>query len=285
VEEGPDKIDLPFFVTAHEVAHQWWAHQVIGGNVQGSVLMSETMSEYSALMVMEKEYGKEAMRKFLKEEMNDYLSGRTMEGKGEMPLMLVENQQYIHYNKGSVIMYALRELIGEEKLNAAIRAYLEKNRFSGPPYTNAIEFVDYIRRAVPDSLSYLIPDMFEKITLYENYVKSLSYKALPDKTYQVKLTLGSAKFYADSVGKLNATKVSDYMDVAVYAKRVDKGKEKEQPLVIQRIKMDQPEKTFEFNVKEKPESAAIDPYLILMDRNPDNNKYHFNGKPEQPDLE
>src|SRR5690606_21699741 len=66
VDGDEDKIDVPFYVTAHEVAHQWWAHQVIGGNVQGSVLMSETMSQYSALMVMEKEYGRQAMKKFLR---------------------------------------------------------------------------------------------------------------------------------------------------------------------------------------------------------------------------
>src|SRR5690606_21974120 len=75
VGDEPEKIDVPFYVTAHEVAHQWWAHQVIGGNVQGAVLMSETMSQYSALMVMEKEYGKKAMKKFLKYEMDKYLQG------------------------------------------------------------------------------------------------------------------------------------------------------------------------------------------------------------------
>src|SRR5690606_24651208 len=44
--EDEDDIDYPFYVTAHEVAHQWWAHQVIGGNVQGSTVMSETLSQY-----------------------------------------------------------------------------------------------------------------------------------------------------------------------------------------------------------------------------------------------
>ena len=34
--ENDEDVDYPFYVTAHEVAHQWWAHQVIGGNVQGA---------------------------------------------------------------------------------------------------------------------------------------------------------------------------------------------------------------------------------------------------------
>lgn len=284
VEDGPDKIDVPFYITAHEVAHQWWAHQVIGGNVQGSVLMSETMSQYSALMVMEKEYGKEAMKKFLKYEMDKYLMGRTIEGKGELPLMLTENQQYIHYNKGSVVMYALRDLLGEDTLNAAIRAYLNKTKFSGPIYSNSEEFVAYIRQATPDSLQYLVTDMFEKITLYENYVKKLDYKQLPDKTFKVTLTVGSAKFYSDSIGKQKAATVNDYMDVGVFASKTVNGKETEKQLVLQRIKMDKPEKTFEFIVNEKPVSAGIDPYHKLIDRTPKNNTYKFGQTPDKPNL-
>ena len=34
--DDPDEIDYVTYVTAHELAHQWWAHQVIGAGVQGS---------------------------------------------------------------------------------------------------------------------------------------------------------------------------------------------------------------------------------------------------------
>ena len=72
----PDDIDYVFYVTAHEVAHQWWAHQVIGADVQGSTMIVESLAQYSALMVMEKEYGREHMRRFLRYELDRYLSGR-----------------------------------------------------------------------------------------------------------------------------------------------------------------------------------------------------------------
>ncbi|RZK97274.1 MAG: hypothetical protein EOO62_28300, partial [Hymenobacter sp.] len=45
-EKDPEDLNYPYYVTAHEVAHQWWAHQVIGGKVQGSTLMAEAMAEY-----------------------------------------------------------------------------------------------------------------------------------------------------------------------------------------------------------------------------------------------
>lgn len=274
-----EKIDVPFYVTAHEVAHQWWAHQVIGGDVQGSTLMSETMSQYSALMVMEKEYGKQAMKKFLKYEMDKYLQGRTFENRKELPLMLCENQQYIHYNKGSVIMYSLRDYLGEDVLNGAVRSYLEKVKFQEPPYTNSIEFVNYLRAATPDSLKYLIKDMFETITIYENYVKDLSYTPAGNGKYKVKLTVGSAKFRSDSLGKNSKVNVNDYIDVGIFASQNVKGHVEDKELLLQKVKMDQPEKTFEFIVNEKPVSAGIDPYNKLIDRIPENNTWKFGSKP------
>ncbi|MCH5715897.1 M1 family aminopeptidase [Niabella hibiscisoli] len=283
VQQGPDKIDYPFYVTAHEVAHQWWGHQVAGADVQGSAVISETLSQYAALMVMEKEYGRDGMRKFLKDEMDSYLMGRTFDGKGELPLMLCERQQYIHYNKGSVVMYALKDFLGEDVLNQALRRFLDKNKFKGPLYTHTPELVGYITAATPDSLKYLVSDLFEKITVYENYVAALSYKKQRDGKFKVTLTVGAAKFYADSVGKQKRAAVNDYMDVGVFAGRDTNGIYK--PLVLQRIKMDQPQKIFEFIVEGQPVSAGIDPYLKLIDRTPDNNIVSFGTLPEKVDLD
>jgi ABC-2 type transport system permease protein len=39
---------MVFYVVAHEMGHQWWAHQVMGADMQGSTLLSETMSQYSS---------------------------------------------------------------------------------------------------------------------------------------------------------------------------------------------------------------------------------------------
>jgi ABC-2 type transport system permease protein len=283
-DKDPLSIDVPFYVTAHEVAHQWWAHQVIGANVQGSVLMSETMSQYSALMVMEKEYGKDAMKKFLKYEMDTYLQGRTFERKKEMPLMLVENQQYIHYNKGSVIMYALKDYIGEDNLNNALKAYINKVKFQQAPYTTAFEFVSYLKNATPDSLQYLVSDMFEKITLYENYIKKLSYKPLKNNTYEVSLTVASAKFYNDEKGNPKKAPVNDYVDIGVFYEDKVNGKSTEKPLIFERVKMDSTAKTFTYIVNKLPHSAGIDPYLKLIDRSPNNNTCKFGAIPAKPEL-
>jgi aminopeptidase N len=74
VEDGD--VDRPFFVTAHEIAHQWWGGQVSGARVAGVPLLSETLAQYGAMMVMEKTYGRDQVKKFYDFEMDGYLRAR-----------------------------------------------------------------------------------------------------------------------------------------------------------------------------------------------------------------
>ncbi|HMO63213.1 MAG TPA: hypothetical protein PKC39_13555 [Ferruginibacter sp.] len=75
--------------------------------------------------------------------------------------MLVQfNKTY--YGKGAIALYTLSEYIGEEKLNNALKEYLDKVKLQPPPYTTSIEMLAYLKKATPGSLQYLITDMFEK---------------------------------------------------------------------------------------------------------------------------
>src|SRR5580704_457022 len=126
----PDDIDLLYFVTAHELAHQWWGHQLIGSQTQGSNMMSESLAEYSALTVMSKKYGEDMLRKDLPYELDRYLRGRAGETRHEPPLVLVQREPYVWYQKGALVMFALADYIGEDKVNLALRNFLEKNRYA-----------------------------------------------------------------------------------------------------------------------------------------------------------
>jgi len=198
----PDAIDYPFYVTAHEVGHQWWAHQVIGAQVQGTTFVTETLAQYSALMVMEKEFGRDKMRRFLQHELNAYLRGRGGELVAEMPLMLVEDQPYIHYRKGALIMYALRDAIGEDKVNEALRKIIARWAFQDPPYVRTVEFMDAFRAVTPPDKQSILHDFFEVITLYDNKATSAKAAKLPDGRYRVTFTVQSKKFVAEGMGKL-----------------------------------------------------------------------------------
>ncbi len=266
--DDEEDIDYVFYVTAHEVAHQWWAHQVIGAFMQGATLMSETMAQYSALMVMEKEYGQEKMRRFLRYELDQYLRGRSGEQLEELPLMLVENQGYVHYRKGSLIMYALRDYIGEENLNAALARYVEDVAFQGPPYTNSREFVSYLRDVTPDSLQYVIEDMFETITLYDNRASDVTYEELDDGTYRVSVNVIATKYRADGKGVESEVAMNDWIDIGVFGEDDDGN---ETVLYLQKHRISDSGGPVEVTVDGLPVRGGIDPYNKLIDRNPGDN--------------
>lgn len=289
-DEDEDGVDYPFSITAHEVAHQWWAHQVIGANVQGATVMSESMSEYSSLKVLEKEYGESQMRTFLKDALDRYLTGRAMEGNKEKPLIYNENQQYIHYNKGSLVLYALSDYIGEDVMNAALSRYIDAVGFQNPPYTTATEFTSYLEEATPDSLQYLIDDMFRTITLYDNRVKDTSYKLLPDSTYEVSMTLQTIKYRTDEQGKriyknaegyslsievegrsrpIQSYPLNDWIEVGIFGSD-DEGEET--VLYLEKLKFTDIETPMTFIVDQLPVTVGIDPYNKLIDTMSDDNR-------------
>jgi aminopeptidase N len=267
----PDDIDHVFYVVAHEMGHQWWAHQVIGANMQGATILSETLAQYSALMVMEKEYGRDMMRKFLKYEMDGYLRARGRELLKEQPLLKVEaSQGYIHYNKGSVVMYYLREMIGEEAVNRALRKVLAQWAYKEPPYPTSYVLVNALREETPPELRYLIGDLFEDITLFSNRALSAAAKKRPDGKYDVTIEVESRKFKADDKGNEKEVGVNDWIEVGAIA-APPKGKKYGKVLHREKVHMTKSRGTYTFTVDEVPEKAGIDPLLLLVDRIPDDN--------------
>ena len=259
-----ERIDYVFYITAHEIAHQWWAHQVIGGDVQGASMLTETLSQYSALMVMEKEYGRAKMQRFLRYELDRYLRGRGSELVAEKPISLVENQQYIHYGKGSLVMYALRDSIGEERVNAALRKFIAAHAFSGPPYTTAQELVRYFRAEAPPEQQKIITDLFERIVLFDNQARAVSMTKRADGKYTVKMTVTSTKLQSDAKGEEKPVPLDDWIDIGVLG-------EKDEVLFVEKRRITKPEQTFEVVVTGTPVKAGIDPLNKLIDRNPKDN--------------
>ena len=240
--------------------------------------MSETMSQYSALMVMEKEYGQAAMRKFLKYEMNNYLGGRAGESKKEVPLLLCENQQYIHYNKGSVVMYALKDYLGEDSLNAALRKYIKKVAFQEPPYTNANEFYSFITAATPDSLKETVKDLFERIVVFDNKVKKWSYEKTKDGKYKITAELQCQKSRSDSIGKAKEVALNDWIDIGVFTENVKHPTLLGETIYMKKVKVDANEKKLELIVDKEPFMFGVDPLNKLIDKNAGDNSKDKNGK-------
>jgi aminopeptidase N len=269
--EDADDIDYPFYVTAHEVAHQWWGYQVLPAAVQGAGMLSESLAQYSALMVMEREYGAAQMRRFLEHELDNYLSGRSGELIEEMPLALVENQPYIHYRKGSLVFYALKDAIGEATLNGALRRYVASVNGRSAPYTVSRELLAVIRGAVAPRHHALVEDLFEAITLYDLETTETVARPLPDGQYEVTLEATARKLRADGQGVETEVPVDDWIDIGVFGADPAGDARPGPALYLKKHYVSGPEITVRAIVKGVPVRAGIDPFAKLIDRRPRDN--------------
>jgi len=271
--EKPTDIDFTYFVTAHELGHQWWAHQLIGGRVEGSNMMSETLAEYSALMVMQQKYGRDNMHRFLKHELDRYLRGRAGEIRRERPVVLVQNEPYVWYQKGGQVMYTLADYIGEDKVDLALHNFLMQYRYANAndsqsvPYPDTRQFIEALRAQTPAELQYYLADAFENIVLYDNKAVSATVTPTPDHKYKVTLSVQVRKLQSDGSGNESPMPLHDLIDIGVFTGK----KDEEKPLYLKKEWLTQPTQTFEIIVDQMPTRAGIDPYNKLIDRDSDDN--------------
>ncbi|ATC93082.1 ABC transporter permease/M1 family aminopeptidase [Pseudoalteromonas tunicata] len=269
----PENIDPVYYVTAHEVAHQWWGHQVGAANVQGSAIISESLSQYSALMIMEKKYGEDKIRKFLKYELDRYLRGRTVELLEEMPLMRSEDQQYIHYRKGSVVMMSLKDRLGETRLNHALKAFLAHYQYQSSPYPTTLDLMAYINQDTTESEKQFVSNLFEYITLYDLKTTDVAIAEQVDANgfYDVTLTVEAKLQRANGQGKETEVAFSDKVDIGLFNADPDDLTVGSNVLYLEKHTIKSGTNVISIKVKEKPLYAGVDPFIKLVDRDSGDN--------------
>lgn len=270
---APDKIDYVTYVTAHELGHQYWAHQIISADMQGGTILVETMAQYSALMVMKHQYGEDKIRRFLKYELDSYLRARGSERIEELPLDRVEDQGYIHYRKGAVVMYLLQDRLGEDRVNAMLRTLLAKYRFKSQPYPRSLDLVNgFLGLARNAEERQLVLDSLDRITIYDLKAKSATVRKLPDGMFETTLTVDAAKAYANGIGKEAAATLSDAIDIGLFDQKPEYGAFSAKDVVsMERRPVKSGAQSIRVITRRKPAFAGIDPYNKFIDRNSDDN--------------
>jgi aminopeptidase N len=268
----PTKIDFTTYIVAHEMSHQYWAHQVIGADMQGGTISSETLAQYSALMVMKHLYGPDKIRRFLKYELDSYLRRRQGEAVEEVPLERVENQQYIHYNKGSVAMYLLQERLGEDAVDRALARFDGKFRFKGAPYLRSVDLIDEFRKeAKTPEQQQLITDLFARITLYDLKVADAKTKR-DGNGWTTTLTVNADKYYANGKGVETKAKLAEAIEIGLFTARPGLGAFSAKDVVVmERHPLTNGTQRIVLHSVKKPAYAGVDPYNFYIDRNSDDN--------------
>jgi hypothetical protein len=248
INKADKDLDVPYYSIAHELAHQWW----------DTGTFSEGLSQYSALMIVKHTLPPEQLQLYLKYELDAYMKGRTAEKKKEPTLLSATDQQYVTFNKSALAFFALQDYVGEDSINSAL------NKF----YATPKDLIKNITDVTPDSLRYLISDLFEHITMYENKVAEAAYRSIGNGRFELTLTANTQKLQVDLKGQETRLPINEWIDVGVYGEDSNG-----QPTLIyfNKHKFDREKNTITIVTQQQPIQVGIDPFHKLIDRHANDN--------------
>jgi hypothetical protein len=145
-----------------------------------------------------------------------------------------ENQDYIHYRKGSIVMYSLKDYLGQAQVDKTLARYDHDKAFQQAPYTTTREFLAYLREDAGAQNASLITDLFEKITIFDDRVAGVTAKKRDDGKYDVTLSLHAGKTYVDGIGKETKATFDVPVDIGVFAKSPDGQEQNEKVLYLEK---------------------------------------------------
>jgi ABC-type transport system involved in multi-copper enzyme maturation permease subunit len=262
-----DWVDLDY-ATLHELAHQWWGN-VYGANMQGRQFLNEGLAQYSTFMAYKQFADPAWVRRILAMTHDGYLNARSSEQVAEQPVLLTEDQGYISYNKAALGLFALQELIGATHVNGALRAYYERFLPMRPPLPTSRDLIDELRKVAGPGYQQFITDYFEKIMLYDAQVTSASVRRV-DNQYEVTLDISAQQFEADGIGNETEVPLDTWFEVVIFPDSAEPRLE-QTPLYKKQHRLHSGSQRVIVRVPQAPGSAGVDPFHLMIDRQPDNN--------------
>lgn len=253
--------DLPFYIVAHEAAHQWWgAAQLLPARVEGAIAITETLAVFTGMQVLEEAYGNEHLQRYLAQIRKTYEIPRT---RAAVPLLRA-NDQYLGYRKGPFALYALSKYTSKEQVNSALKQLLAKHGSGQPPLPTTLDLYRELKAVMPDTLHYLLHDLFEANTFWDLKTNKVTAQQTRDGDWQVTLEVEARKEVTDERGKETHVPMNDWIEIGVFAEP-EKGAESDKVLYLQKHRIRTGPQTITVRVASKPTRAGIDPQNLLID--------------------
>jgi hypothetical protein len=183
----------------------------------------------------------------------------------EASLLDVFGQAYVYYMKGAVAMYTLRERLGADAVNGALRRFREKYAgTSAPPATSRALYTE-LESVTPDSLKTLLSDLFEHITIWDLKTDSVKAEPVGGGAYRVKFFVDASKARADSVGNKSPIAMDDLVEVGVFGETTAQGS-KGNALYLKQQRIRSGKQIVDITVPGKPVRAGVDPSRKMFER-------------------
>ncbi len=268
-------VDLATYVTMHEIGHQWFAHQIVPAYTKGFNVLSEGLTENAAMTAYERKLGWQKARRLLEQRaIQAYLTARIADRDDEPPLAKAEGQSYLDYNKASWVFWGLKQNMGEEKMQNAIRGFLKEYGNKGAPYPTTMELVDALRAAAPADMQGLITDYWDRIVFWKMSIDGdVKLTGNDQDGYVVSFTAKVDKRIASekdgketSVGEIDGEDLNEWVEIGFYDQD-PKDTLGGDWLELERVQITKAETDLGFTLKQKPTHVLLDPRRLLIERN------------------
>lgn len=261
-----ENFNLAAKIIIHEVSHQWWGNTLVPKMVEGGSLFVEGFAKYTEAVVMEKMYGKSAIWQLSQNAKGRYFRGRAYASTPEPPLYLVDGQSYISYGKNYTIMLALRDLLGEEKLNSVLRSLIERHRYEDDEFgANALEFIDELYKQTAPEQHVLIDDWFKRVITYDLSIDNVNYNQLENGKYEINLQLLSKRFETQTDGSIKTIDINEPIAIGLFSMHPSAVNKQNDIIYLKPYQINKEEMNITIIVDELPQYVAIDPYGTRCD--------------------
>ena len=271
----PSDFNLVAKRTIHEVAHQWFGHILAPKFVEGSSLFIEGFAKYTEAVVMNNKYGKSAIWELSRNANNRYFTFRAYDSEQEPPLYKVFGQGYLSYGKSYTVMLALRDLIGEKKLNSVIKTIMDKHRDKISLSTTSLEFLNELYKVTPQEYHILIDDWFKRVITYDLNIVDSSYKILANGTYEVTVKVKAKRFKTIDSGAIKQIAINEPIKIGVFTTHPSNVKDDSSILYYKSTQINKEMTEIKLIVKERPSFISIDPFGTRSDENTVDNLVAF----------
>ncbi|MDF3078397.1 MAG: hypothetical protein K0S09_2286 [Sphingobacteriaceae bacterium] len=261
-DDSPTGFDLSYYILAHEVSHQWWGGAGLApAYVEGAGVLVEGLAVYTGIQVLEKNYNEGHSRQYLSFLHSVYEMPRSLATAS----LLQANEPFLYYRKGGLAMYALSRYIGKEKVNAALRQLLQRNKSGELPLATTLNLYEELQKVTPDSLHSLLDDLFKKNLYWRLKTEKFAAKQT-EAGWLVTIKVQAQKMVVDSAGKEHKEPMNDLLEVGIY-----EANESTKPMYLKMHRIRSGEQTIQVTVPRKPARGGIDPNMLMIDLRVDDN--------------
>nr|WP_315482229.1 M1 family aminopeptidase [uncultured Undibacterium sp.] len=114
--------------TIHEVAHQWFGEKLTPKITRGEKVLTESIAKEIEASVLGQMYGASMQTSLMAFNLRRYQSGRAFAHQDQTSLLNLDQQEYIAYGKGPIVMQALKKHLGDEQYHAVLRNFIEQHQ-------------------------------------------------------------------------------------------------------------------------------------------------------------